>query len=387
VLTLDDGRLGRLRDQVREWAPDFRALAMEVDRDPEAIRAHLDLPGVRFLTTMGVPRRYRAPEPIGGEIFDGTSASERVVVMEELACGDAGVLVAAPGPLLAGVLLQVLGDESQQDWFHQRMLKSPHWTCFALTEPARGSDAGFLETTLTRETTGDAVLTGAKRYVGNAVRAQLAVVFGRTGASPLGITAAMLDTSAPGFRATAIETIGLRGARLSAVTLDNVGVAAEHLLGRHLSPSRRGMWAFTRTFNLLRPSVAAIGLGIARGAYEYMLAHRRRVTNDERHDLDRIGRAIDGVRVLTQRAAQAVDAQPGDGQLASAAKFRAARLAEQVTQRATAFFGPGARLEHPLLDKAVRDARGMEFIEGTSHMQRLAVFNGTVAARRGPVSR
>jgi alkylation response protein AidB-like acyl-CoA dehydrogenase len=381
VLSPGDASLHRLRGQMREWGADFRDRALELDRDPRTIQRCLDLPAVRFLATMGVPRRYRRPDLIDGHAFDGATAVERAVVMEELARADVGMLVAAPGPLLAGVLVQVTGDERQREWFYERVLDRPLWTCFALTEPDHGSDAASLRTSLTRRPDGGAVLRGAKRYVGNAVRAQVAAVFGRTGASMLGIGAALVETSTPGFHAEVIDTIGLRGACLSAVRLDDVEVPAGMVLGQHLSPSRRGVWAFTRTFNLLRPGVAAIALGIARGAYEYLLASRRSWTRGEQHHLDRLRRDLDGTRALVLSAAEAVDAEPGEGHLASAAKLRAVRLAEHATDLACALLGPGARLDHPLLDKMVRDARGMEFVEGTSNMQRLTIFHSVLAGR------
>ncbi|WNV84484.1 acyl-CoA dehydrogenase family protein [Umezawaea sp. Da 62-37] len=377
MIQLDD-RLLALRAQVREWGADFRALGLALDRDPELIREHFDLPAVRYLSTMGIPPEYgNVPIPIAGNRFYGTLALERAIIMEELSCADVGMLVASPGPLLAGVLIDLLADEQQKDWFYGRMLESPLWTFFALTEPDRGSDAGALSTTVVPATADrPALLSGAKRYVGNAARAQLGVVFARTSPGPLGINAVLVENPSTGFHAEALETIGLRGARISAITMDEVEIPPERFLGRHLSPSRRGMWAFVQTFNLLRPGVAAIALGIARAAHEYVITHRTSLRRDECDRLDLLARRIDGARRLVHLAAAAVDARTGDGYLASAAKVRAAQLAHDATQEACTFFGAGARLEHPVLDKLVRDARGMEFIEGTSNMQKLNLFQG-----------
>ncbi len=375
-MTALDGRLVALRDQVREWGADFRRLGLALDRDPELIREHFDLPAVRYLSTMGIPPEYgNVPIPIAGNRFYGTLALERAIIMEELACADVGMLVASPGPLLAGVLVDLLADEGQKEWFYGRMLAAPLWTFFALTEPDRGSDAGALTTTLTPVADG-AVLSGEKRYVGNACRAQLGVVFARVGSGPLGINAVLVETPADGFKAEALETIGLRGARISEITLDGVHVPAERFVGRHLSPSRRGMWAFVQTFNLLRPGVAAIALGIARAAHEYVVENRTSLRRDEQERLDLLGRRIDGARALVHLAARAVDARTSDGYLASAAKARASQLAMDAAREACGYFGVGARFDHPMLDKLVRDARGLEFIEGTSNMQKLNLFQG-----------
>jgi alkylation response protein AidB-like acyl-CoA dehydrogenase len=273
------------------------------------------------------------------------------------------------------VLVSLVADERQKRWFHERMMARPLWTCFALTEPDSGSDAGALRTELRPTGDGTSTLHGTKRYVGNACRAQVGVVFARTKPGPLGIVATLVDIEHdPGFIADALPMIGLRGARISAVAMDGVVVPDELVLGRHLPPTRRGMWAFVQTFNLLRPGVAAIALGMARAAHEYVLAHRTTLRRDERDRLDALRGRIDSVRSLVLLAAAAVDRDPTDGHLASAAKVRACQLAEDATREACGFFGPGARLTHPLLDKLVRDARGMEFIEGTANMQRLTLF-------------
>lgn len=320
---------------------------------------------------------------IDGHRFYGTGTLERVVFAEEVAVGDAGMLLAAPGPVMSGVLIDSLGDERQKKWFYSRILERPTWTFFALTEPARGSDAGAMETTLTPADDGDGyVLNGAKRYIGNAARADIGVVFARTRPGPLGVTAVLTEASAPGFTAEPLETIGLRGLRITAMTLDNVRIAADNVLGRHLRPTQRGMWSAVQGLNRLRPGVAAFGLGIARSAYEYVRENRPGLPAWDRERLDDLGRRITGVRQLIWRAARAVDENdPAAGYLASAAKAKASRLAEDATMEALGFFGPGARLEHPLLDKLARDARAVEFMEGTGNIQKLNLFTGLLQGR------
>jgi alkylation response protein AidB-like acyl-CoA dehydrogenase len=372
--------LDALRWQMREWGVDFRQHALELDADPEAIRAYFDLPAVRFLSTMGIPVEYgHEPELIDGHRFDGTLAAQRVVVMEELAAADAGMLVASPGPLLAGVFLAQFGDPTQKTLFYQRMLDKPLWTFFALTEPEGGSDVSAMRTVIRPGS--PTRLSGTKRYVGNACRAQIGVVFARLKPGPLGIRAVLLETPTDGFEAVPLDMIGLRGARISAISMDAVEVPDEALLGRHLSPTRRGIWAFAQTFNQLRPGVAAIGLGIARAAYEYALSHRRSLRREEELRLDELHRRIDGARCLVETSAAVADARPTDGHLAAAAKARTSSLAERATRTACELLGAGARLEHPLLDKLVRDAKSMEFIEGTTHIQKLTIFQGLLSGK------
>ncbi|MEV4176371.1 acyl-CoA dehydrogenase family protein [Nonomuraea sp. NPDC049709] len=365
-----------LRAHAREWAEELAKWALDLERTPDKVYELLDLPGMRFLSRTPIPEKYDDdPIVLDGHPFRG-GGMERVTICEEFGAADAGMMLAAPGPSMSGVLVSQLGNKAQQELFFGRITERPTWTFFALTEPERGSDAGGMQTTLTQD--GDRLLlNGAKRFIGNAIRASLGVIFARVRPGPLGVAAVLADTGHPGFVATPIPTVGLCGNQVTDVRFSSVEIPTDRLLGSHLSPSRRGLLGAVRGLNQLRPGVAALGLGIARGAYDYVRAHRRALTSWERAELDGIGLSIEGVRQLVRRAAAASDNDdPGLGPLASAAKSRAARLAEDVTLRTLGFFGAGARLEHPLLDKYVRDARGIEYMEGTRNIHHLNVFQG-----------
>lgn len=380
-----DDRLRALRDEARQWGTEFRAAGVDLDADPDSIDRHLDLAGVQCLTYMVIPQEYGGKGVrVGEHRFHGMTAIERAVVVEELARGDAGMMLASPGASMSGVLIDVLADHEQKEFFYGKLLERPQWTFFALTEPDRGSDANALRTALgPADEAGTRRLDGAKKYVGNASRASFGVVFARTRPGPLGVTAVLVDTTDPGFHAEPLGMLGLRGARICALTLDEVTIAADRVLGRDKSPTRRGMWACVQTFNRLRPGVAAIALGIAAAAHDYVLTERGSLDRGERHRIDALGRRIAGVRHLVHLAAIEVDANGSNGYLASAVKADACRLAEEATLTACDFFGPRARWEHPVLDKLMRDARGVEFMEGTGNIQKLNVFHGVLAGKVG----
>jgi acyl-CoA dehydrogenase len=377
VIALDD-RLLALRRHAREWAAGMAPYSAEVDRDPEAVTRHRDLPVYARMATLQIPEIYN-PDPltIGGHRYYLVSALEQVLHAEECAAVDLGMTLGAPGAPMAGAMVSMLGDRTQQEWFYGRLRERMTWTFFALTEPHGGSDAAAMKTSLRgKGDGGPLILDGAKRYVTNSVRGTLGVVFARTGPGPLALGAVLLELPTPGFTAVPVPTVGLRGAELGAITLDAVEVPPDRVLGRHLPPSRRGMLGWLRTLHKLRPVAAAMGVGVARAAYEYVVANRRDLSTGQRAELDRMRRRIEGARQLTWRAAAAVDRDPVDGTLASAAKVRAARLAEETTLAALAYFGTGARLDHPALDKLARDARGVEYMEGTGNVQRLGLFSG-----------
>jgi alkylation response protein AidB-like acyl-CoA dehydrogenase len=380
-----DGRLSVLREQARAWAADLRPYALEADRHPDVPDRRPDVPALSRVACLQIPPEYNDdPLEAGGHRYYLMSALERVVCFEEMARGDLGLLLGAPGAPMAGVLVAELGDDAQKEWFYGHVRKRPTWTFFGLTEPTGGTAASDLATTLTPRNDGAGwVLNGAKRHVGNATRADLGVIFARAGKGPLALRAVLVEATSPGFTATAMDTLGLRAARLAEISLDSVEIPADRVLGRHLPATRRGMWGWLRTFNLLRPTVAAMGIGVAQAAYDYVREGRRFLRQDERIRLARMEQRIEAVRQLTRRAAVAVDVDPSEGYLASAAKMRAARVAEEVTMSAPEFFGPGALLEHPLLEKWARDARGIEYMEGTTNVQRLNVFTGLSRGRLG----
>ena len=382
MIQLDD-RLRAGQAATREWAKEMRACALDLDARPDTVHDYLHLPFMAYMTTATLPPEYiKEPFRVGGYEFLGVQTLERTVVIEELAVGDPGLLLGVPGPSLAGAVVAALGDEYQKHWFYERLAAGRTWTFLGLTEPRHGSDAGAMETRFDIASDGSpGRLHGMKRYVGNAARAEVGVVFARTGPGPLGVVAVLVDTSEEGFGAEPIPTVGLRANQITTVRLDGVEVPAELVLGRHLSGVRRGMWGAVQGLSKFRPGVGALALGIARAACEYVREHRRSTTRDEEFRLDALEREIAGIRQLIRGAAVAVDASPGGLYLASAAKSRAATVAQEATAAALGFFGPGARLEHPLLDKMDRDALGVEFMEGTANIHKLTVFQQLVKDR------
>ncbi|WFE28735.1 acyl-CoA/acyl-ACP dehydrogenase [Solwaraspora sp. WMMD791] len=370
-----DRRLRTLSRHARGWAAELRPYALELDLDPDVVFRLRDAPAFTCAAHLQIPAAFNpAPLVLAGERFHLTAVLERVVFCEEIARGDLGMMLALPGASMSGVLVGAIGDRAQQEWFYGRLLDRPTWTFFALTEPGGGTDAGGLRTRAIELADGSGwSLTGRKRYISNALRASVGVVFLRTGDGPLDLGAALVDTATAGFTTAHVPTLGVRGAQLGELTLEEVPVAAHQLLGRHVSPLRRGSWGWQRTFNLMRPTVAAMAVGLAQAACDHVREHRRALRPVERDVLARVEGEVEAVRRLTRLAAVEVDSDSSNGHLASAAKLRATRLAARVTRWALRSFGPGARLDQPLLDKFDRDAGALEYMEGTGNVQRLAV--------------
>jgi len=372
----DNTDLRNLRALAREHAETLRAGALDLDRDPR-LAASLADGRLPWRQLMGLPAEYN-PDPftVHGRAFYLDSCSEQVIVYEELARVDAAAALALPGPAMSGFVVSHLGDQAQRERYYSLLASTATWTFFGMTEPARGSDPAAMTTALREDETGGLVLDGVKRFIGNGTRATIGVVFARRSPGPLGINAVLLETDRPGFTAVPLDTLGLRGLQLSELRMDQVPVADVDLLGRR-SGTRQGMWAATRTFNRFRPVVSSLALGVAQAAYDYVLEHRPAA----RERLEDLAGRLHGTRALILAAAESADHDPGDGTLASAAKIRATALAEESTTTAVRLLGPGARFEHPMLDKWFRDARGFEYMEGTANIQRLTLAQGYLQGR------
>lgn len=373
-------RAATLRSYVRDAAKELREIGLEIDRDPTAIERWLHLPAVDLMRACTIPVEYlEAPLRIGEYTYDMSSCLEHTLVIEELSYGDAGFMLSCPGPLMSGVAVGALGDDKQRHAYYERLARpEPTWTFFGLTEPAKGSAATELETALTPD--GDGFrLNGAKRYVGNAAFAQLGVVFCRRAPGPLGIEAVLVDTAVPGFRAELIPTVGMRGARISAITLDDVRVEREQVLGYEtLKPSRRGLVGAIRTLQRFRPVLTGTAVGLTRAVLDHVREQRPAMTGAALRRLEELRDRLTAVQRQNYEVASAIDAGRVRADRIAGIKTRAAELAERCTLAAAELLGPGALLEDPWLNKLHRDARAIEFMEGTGHIQRLAVFQGVL---------
>jgi alkylation response protein AidB-like acyl-CoA dehydrogenase len=138
------------------------------------------------------------------------------------------------------------------------------------------------------------------------------------------------------------------------------------VLGSHLPASRRGLWGASRTFNVVRLQIAAIALGAAFAAVDYVREQRPRWAG---HEL--VSARLEAARALLYDAAAEIDRAPDDRRPPSVAKLHTTDLAVRTTRWAAASLGPGSLLEHPLLEKWSRDVQAFEFMDGTSNILRL----------------
>ncbi|NNM59324.1 MAG: hypothetical protein HKM04_05865 [Legionellales bacterium] len=222
---------------------------------------------------------------------------------------------------------------------------------------------------------------GEKWLVGHGADAPIGVLVARTSTGPLGITAILLtpenltNNSIDLYRHH-LNTSGLKGARLSRLVFNNLRIKEENILGYHLSPIKRGMMAVMKTFNRMRPGVAAFAVGHAQAVLDYTATHLK-LSMEQKNQLQKINTEVMSARLMLYQAATMVDKDPIENAYASVAKVKATYIAEKAMEFSMETFGPEYLL-HPLLTKWQHDVYGYEYMEGTTHIQLKNIYQGYV---------
>lgn len=225
------------------------------------------------------------------------------------------------------------------------------------------------------------MLNGAKQFVSNGKRAQLAIVFAVTDPAlgKKGLSAFLVPTDTPGFVVERSEhKMGIKASDTCAVTLQDCRIPQDNLLGE------RGKGLAIALANLEggRIGIAAQALGIARAAFEAALGYsRERVQFGKpiaEHQsvanlLADMHTRLNAARLLILHAAQLKSAGLSCLSEASQAKLFASEMAEWVCSKAIQIHGGYGYLEDFPVEKYYRDARITQIYEGSSEIQRLLI--------------
>lgn len=197
----------------------------------------------------------------------GLGYQEYITVIEEISkvCGSIGLSVAAHNSLCTNHILTFGNEEQKQKYLP--LLATGQWIgAWGLTEPNTGSDAMRMQCTATRD--GDHfVLNGTKNWITHGKSGHVAVVIARSG-EPLdsrGMTAFVIERGTPGFLSGKKENkLGMRASETAEMVFDNCRIHESQMLGLEGE-------GFIQSMKILdggRISIAALSLGIAKGAYE-----------------------------------------------------------------------------------------------------------------------
>jgi len=318
------------------------------------------------------------PEAYGGAGLDALSYA---LVSEEInrACASTGVVMSSHVSLVVDPLLRH-GSDAQKDQYLRPLATGAMLGCFALSEPASGSDAAAMRTSARRD--GDAwVLNGTKNFITNGASADVVLVFAQTDATSRhrGIAAFVVEKGTPGFSVGKLEhKLGIRGSDTAQLVFEECRVPAANLLG----DVGEGFKIALSTLDGGRISIAAQAVGIARACLEDSLAYAKEREAFSKKivefqaiqwKLADMATEIDAARLLVWRAATLKDRGQDHILAAAQAKLFASDVAVRAARECVQIFGGYGYLTDFPAERHYRDAKITEIYEGTSEIMNLVI--------------
>lgn len=332
---------------------------------------------VKQLGEMGMLGIYH-PEQYGGAGFDTISFC---LALEEIARWDASLaLTVASHSSLGTGHIAIAGSHDQKMKYMPSLCSGEKLGAWCLTEPGSGSDASGMKTTAVKK--GDYyILNGSKIFITQGSVGDVYVVLAKTDPSKgtKGISAFIVEREWDGVKpGPCMHKLGMNSSDTTEVVFENVGVPAENLLGDE------GM-GFIDTMKVLdggRVGIAALSVGIARGAYEESLKYAMErkqfgsaIGNFQYMEGKLVDMAteIDAARLLVWRAASLKDHEKPYTKEASMAKLFASELSVRSSLEAVQIHGGYGYTKEYHVERFLRDSKLMTIGEGTSEVQRLVI--------------
>jgi len=318
------------------------------------------------------------PKEYGGQ---GVSAVRICLAREVLAgvYGPADTTLAMQG--LGGYPIVLAGTDEQKRRYLPALASGERLSTFCLTEPEAGSDVSSMQTTA--EDRGDAfVINGRKRFISNGYSADMAVLFAKTPTRdhPKAISAFILEKGMKGWDvAWRMELLASHD--IVEFQLVDLEVRRENLLGQPGGGFKLAM----QTLDLMRMSVGAAAVGMARAAQEEALRHARLRVQFGRpiaefqaigFKLADMATEIQAARALVYLAAIKKDRGDPEASLASSmAKLCATEAAFRGIDQAVQIHGGMGLVKGSVTERLYREIRPLRIYEGTSEIQRLIISN------------
>ena len=318
------------------------------------------------------------PEEYGGS---GLSYFEYSAIIQEIArvCGSIGLSLAAHNSLCTGHILTFASEEQKKKYL-PKLATAEHIGAWGLTEANTGSDAGNMKTTAVKDGD-DWILNGTKNWITHGKSGDIAVVVCKTGEARTkdNSTAFIVERGTPGFSAGKKENkLGMRASETAEMVFDNCRVPDANRIGEVGAGFKQSM----KVLDGGRISIAALGLGIARGAYEAALQYSK-----ERHQFDKPISSFQGISFKLADMATEIEAaellitQACDLKMrnlpmtkeAAMAKYYASEVSVRVSTDAVQIFGGYGYTKDFPVEKFYRDSKLCTIGEGTSEIQKLVI--------------
>lgn len=369
----ENEQLALVRQTARQFAKDFiKPHTMDWDESQ-----HFPIDLFKKMGTYGFMGML-VPEKFGGA---GLDYQAYLTVLDEISqvCGSIGLSVAAHNSLCTNHILSFANEEQKAKYLP--LLATGEWIgAWGLTETGSGSDAGGLATTAVVD--GDYyVINGSKTFITHAISGDVAVVMVRTGekGNKRGVSAFIIEKDTPGFSAgQKMNKLGMRASETASLFFDNCRVHKSQLIGKEGE-------GFVQALKLLdggRISIAALSLGIARGAYKCALryAHEREQFGQKIFDfqdvsfkLAHMATQIEASELLIRQAAALKNEDKKVTKEGAMAKLFASEVAVEVANESVQIHGGyGFTKDYPA-EKFFRDAKLCTIGEGTSAIQKMVI--------------
>jgi short-chain 2-methylacyl-CoA dehydrogenase len=360
-----------IRRTVREFAEEKVApVAGELDREhrfPYELVAEMAELGL-----MGMP----IPEEYGG---GGTDTLSYAIAVEELTRIDSSVAITMAAHISLGTMpIFLFGSEEQRREWLPDLASGKKLAAFGLTEPGAGSDAGASRTRAELQD-GEWVINGSKIFITNAGTdiSACVTITAVTGADE--ISNLIVPNGTPGYEISPqMEKLGWRASDTRELSFKDVRVPEGNLLG----PRGKGFQQFLEILDGGRISVAAMGVGLAQGAYDlaFKYAQEREQFGKPiarfqavQFKLADMATEIEAGRNLVYKAAWLKDQDRPFAKEAAMAKLYTGELAHRVANDSLQIHGGYGFMEESAISRLYRDQKILEIGEGTNEVQRMVI--------------
>lgn len=318
------------------------------------------------------------PQEYGGS---GLGYFEYITALTEIGkvCGSIGLSVAAHNSLCTGHILQFGNEEQKRKWLPQ--LASGEWIgAWGLTEHNTGSDAGGMATVAVKD--GDHwVINGAKNFITHGISGNVATVIVRTGekGDSHGMTAFVVERGTPGFSSGKKENkLGMRASETAELIFQDCRVPESNMLGQ----VGEGFIQAMKVLDGGRISIAALSLGIAKGALEASIKYAKEreqfgqpIANFQgiAFKLADMATEYDAAELLTFQAADLKMRGLKMTKEGAMAKYFASEVAVRNSTEAVQIHGGYGYTKDFPVEKFYRDSKLCTIGEGTSEIQKLVI--------------
>jgi acyl-CoA dehydrogenase len=381
-MALDPDTLDQLIDAVRRFVEErlvpLEAQIAEEDRIPDDVVDEMRELGLFGLTI---------PDAYGGL---GLNAEEEALVVMELGHTSPAfrsVFGTNNGIGSQGIVLD--GTEEQKRHYLPLLATGEVIGAFALTEPDAGSDSAAVQTRADKDGD-DYVLTGTKRYITNAQRAQLFTVFARTDpnkAGSRGVSAFLVDADSPGITlGNAYKKMGQQGSHVCDVFFEECRVPETNIIG---GPDgvNKGFKTAMKALDRARIHISALAVGCAKRLIEMSVAYalERKQFGQPIAEFQLLqGMLADSqaecyaAESMVLDAARRRDAGEQVNMLASCCKLFATEMVGRVADRAVQIYGGAGYIEEYAVARFYRDVRLFRIYEGTSQIQQTIIARNLI---------